>query len=333
MRQVLYYPGILIPDYWLKKTILYSDKISSIFPYNTGTIEGERENLALSNMKYLESEGIYEYLRPEDLDKKTYNDVFIDLKNNLDENTLTNIRDEYKEYGRSYVIYRSKMNEDIFRYLLDNKIAKLDREFHDSILVEMNVGLLYMSLLALHSTEVKKEYITSTDAIDHQNLIFERNKNLENDYYLNLMLNEIPSPSPLSSLEDIIKFKENRRDELLLFRKYINDWTSKIQCGTSNISNFRDDFELYKNQMNEMMKDSGLSIIGSTLEIIIPPLASIVAKYFTDSLDENSVIDITAQTSATFTINRIKSKITNTKKIDGNPLSYLYYAKNNNISI
>lgn len=331
MRQILYYPRILIPNDWIKKTILYSDKVSSIFPYDIGVIEGQEENLALANMKYLESLGMYEYTRPEQLDFHIHRKLHQAFLDSLDDITLSEVREKYEKSRTSYAIYRSKLNAGTIRFLFDNHIAKLDKDNPECILVEQNVGLLYMSLLAYFSTINREEsdYTTSTDELSHRNILFDSNSNQTDDYYLNLILRDIPAPSPMSSIEDIISFKEKRRDELIAFRRYLNDWIERIQNGTSKMNSFRDDFEYHSNLIRRLMSDSKLSIIGNTLEVVIPPLTGLAAQSIFGSLDDSSVIDVASTSVSTLAINRIKSRFIKKEKITNNPLSYLYYVNNN----
>lgn len=327
MRQVLYYPGILIPHDWLKKSIFYSDKISSIYPNENMEITGQEEQLALTNMEYLESLGLYKKTNPEELDYWTHTNIFTDMTSLLDELTLEKMREIYQIHRSSYQIFLSKMGSEVRGFLLENQLARYDPLNSGSLLVESNVGLLYMSILAHHSTKVNTDYTTSTDEIQNQNIIFNRNNSLSNDFYLNLVLNEIPSPSPLTPIEDIIRFKSDRRQDLLTFRRYIMEWTEKIQNNSRSLNTFRDEFELYKQEMNRIMNGSGIATVGSTLEIVIPPLSGLAAQYYANEIERSDVISAAASTIASFTINKIKSKLGNNTRIQENtPLSYLYHA-------
>lgn len=125
MDQVLYYPSILIPNEWLKKTILFSDKISSIYPKDTWIINDTEENLSLSNMEFLMSLGLYEKTKPEDLDIFTHREIFKDLAHVLDESLLVAARERYRKTRSSYEIYLSKMNYEVIDFLIDNKLQSM----------------------------------------------------------------------------------------------------------------------------------------------------------------------------------------------------------------
>jgi hypothetical protein len=333
MRNILYYPKILIPSEWIKKTILYSDKISSIYPYDTNIIEGTEEKIALSNMHYLKSLGLYEYTRPEELDQLIYQKIFRDFQNALNKNLLQNIRKDFRDKNYSYEIYQRKMNRDIIDYLLENKVAKLDDNFPNSILVEKNIGLLYMSLLAFHSSNTNKRYVPSTDQTGYHNLIFKEHDSsrLDNDHYLSLVMMNIPSPSPKTSLEEIIEFKKKRRKELLLFRKYLNEWTEKLQSEKSTFNNFMDDFELYNEEISSLMKSSGISIVGSSFSIVLPTLVDLAIQYITgNKLDNNFLLANSAKLTTAVAINIVKTRF-DLASNNKNPLSYLHCAKNDGI--
>src|SRR4051794_27422249 len=112
MKQVLYYPGILIPNDWLKKTILYSDKISSIYPYTTVDVDFDKhEQIDLANMNYLKSVGIYNYKRPEELDFRSHKRVHSKFSTALNKTSLEEVRNRFNEQGIIYKIYKSKMND------------------------------------------------------------------------------------------------------------------------------------------------------------------------------------------------------------------------------
>jgi hypothetical protein len=328
MRQVLYYPGILLPEEWVKKTILYSDKISSIHPhsFNLNACEGQKEKTAVSNMNYLESLGLYEYMRPEELSFITHEKIFKELVSILDKNLILQIRDNYKKHRYSYEIYRSKMSDQVIRFLTYNGIAKSNEPYSDGILVEYNVGLLYMSLLANHSTQIKKEYTTSTDQLSHQNILFEKSDTLNKDYNLNIILNNIPVPSELTSIHDILTFKKKRESELLLFRNYINNWSDRINNGVASLNSYKDEFDMYSKEISSLMKEDGIFTNWSTLEIALPSSLSLGAQWIGDSLDNKDLYSTLISTASAIGINFIKSKYG--KNInDKNPLTYLHYIK------
>ncbi|WP_078596327.1 DUF6236 family protein [Evansella clarkii] len=326
MRQMLYYPKIILPVDWMKKTMLYSDKIASIHPMNvSGIIKDKEEEMALANMEYLESEGIYEYIRPEDLDWKIFKNLLKDLQSIMDQdNSLKYARENFRKQHNIYEIFRSKMSEDITRYLFENDLARINKENLNSIIVEGNVGLLYMSLLAQHTTSEKRDYTTSTNKIEYQNILFERSDSLYKDYNLNLVIENLPTPSSTTSLEDIIAFKKERRDELLLFRRYINDWVDKINSNPSNINRYKDDYELHLKDVCKLMGEYKIPIQWSTLEITIPTLATSIAHY----VNENN-FDIYSPISAisSLGINYVRSKFMKESITNKDPLTYIQYLK------
>ena len=79
---ILYYPNIGLPnDIWLRKTLLYTDEISSIVPYD---LTEQFDN----NSELLMGEGIFKPLSPEEfLDNEQYAQAF--------ENEFSNIISYY----------------------------------------------------------------------------------------------------------------------------------------------------------------------------------------------------------------------------------------------
>ncbi len=248
MNKLLYYPSILVPSAWLKRSILYSDCISTICPYNVDNFEGFEENRALADMKYLESCGQFEFSRPERLGYMEFDSILNDLTKYLSKRKLKTIREHFNNSHYSYQIYKGKMDSDIILYLIEEGVAYEDPNVCDSIFVEPGVGLLYMSLLAFYSSQVADDYDTATDKVMNFSRVFGRSNTSEDcSYYSNLLINKLPRPSSNNSLEDIIKFKEQHYQELLHFRIYLNNWVSKIQQNPTHsiINQFEDELTSY----------------------------------------------------------------------------------------
>jgi hypothetical protein len=215
------------------------------------------------------------------------------------------------------------MNNDTIRFLLENKIAKSDRYFPWSILVEENVGLLYMSLLATHSSG--NTYSTSTDTTTNQSILFEHSDQLKQENLINLILNDIPSPSEYATIEDILKFKHNRREDLLRFRMYIESLIHKIREG-GNFESILDEYEFFSNEIRKMMGESKLPVLGGTLEIVLPTVFSLASQQILGGSDD--VVAGIVGVTTTLIIKGINAKFQTNNQYNGNnALSYLYHAR------
>lgn len=324
MNQILYYPGILIPNDWIKKTILYSDKVSSIYPRRLGVVEGEDEQLALSNMEFLESLDLYEYTDPEEINNKTHSLIFSDLYNMLNEGELEKYRELFNKNRVSYEIYLSKVSYDVRRYFLDNKIARYNRG--GSLLIEPNVGMLYMSILAFHAANEKNNFVASTDTLLHQNLLYDGTNSNANDIH-KLILKGIPSISSHTSIEEIIAFKKKRERDLILFKSFVDGWVEIIKTDVTKFDKFKEEYEKYCDEINKIINDAGYISASSTLEVIIPPLALVAGRYFSNSLDGSTILDSINATTASLAFNQFKLRVTRKNNLKNNPLSYLYYTE------
>ncbi|WP_269235017.1 DUF6236 family protein [Flavobacterium flavigenum] len=238
-RILLYYPSINIPDgNWLRNSLLYTDKVASIFPFEN--IEDERVN---DETKALYDEGLYKPIsafkefKPSDKELETFETNFIDTLNSEEFQKLQNI---YQRYNRQknlgfgdYAMYVNKLTENISDYLRHTNRLRFD--YYEEVRVEKFSAIIYMSMLADYLACVNKDLvIPSTDQQEFERLAFQLadNKILTHRIQLD---NCLPTPSPATSIKDIIKFKKKRKFELLQFREVLDKVESEINS-TDNLA-------------------------------------------------------------------------------------------------
>ncbi|WP_026691889.1 DUF6236 family protein [Peribacillus kribbensis] len=207
----LYYPSISLPnDAWLRRVLLYSNKIASIVPEKLqGNLNGDIDIL----------KGCNEYIpfSPEEF-----------LSNN--EDCLTNFENEVTEYFNSEFfsnLLTQKKNTEKFlvhdsKFTYELKKLFQKKEFFDLELDSWNqtpkiVGDVYMGLLAKHMGE-HYSYIPTTNSVYHQNKTFKNNRLSMEEIGELKMIDSLPSPSVDVPILDIIRFKTKREQELLKFR-------------------------------------------------------------------------------------------------------------------
>lgn len=330
MNKLMYYPSILIPSEWIKKAILYTDEISSIYPYSFTSVEGIRERQSLADMQFLEAEGLYRYSRPEELSSDKFNRILSDLIIDFDESKLKILRENFKSDVVKYEIYKSKMDGEIGRFLVSNGLAK-NNDFHcngNSLVVEKETALKYMSLLATYSVFELGNYNVATDTIQHQSTLFTGNiKNGEN--YMQIIFNKIPQPIESVSLEDIIAFKKRHRNELLEYRSFINN-NVKILNKDSSIEAFNcfcDDFERYSLEISQMFKSKRIDFSFDALEILAPLVVSGGISYFQNSISPEAILAGVGTAAASIGVKKIRTAFTGSPR--NNPMNYLLEAKKN----
>lgn len=326
MRNLLYYPTILIPSEWIKKSILYTDKISSIHPYGFSPSEGYKESLAYSDMLYLKSMGLYEFSRPESLSDFHFKIILNELQNYVTEKKMSILRTRFADKSLSkYEIYNAKMDYEIRRYLLKNKLAERFPE-NDSLLVEFSLGYKYMSLLAAYSSNSRNKYITATNDLAYRDNLFEYSETESNSMAINITMNKLPTPSDVTSLQDIILFKEEYREDLLHFRKFLNKWQMKISRNPSVdvIMAFEDEYERYSIEVLSMYKSSKIQVDYSSLDILLPFLSSTLTAKLLGALDKDAVLIGGASIGTSLLMKSVKSHIDKRKKRVDSPMNYVY---------
>ncbi|MTI65454.1 MAG: hypothetical protein FH753_02525 [Firmicutes bacterium] len=327
MNKLLYYPTILIPGHWLKKAVFFSDQISSIYPYGFTPEESLYEKQLLAEMEYLKSLGIYNYTRPEDLDMKTFNQLLKDIKSFCDTDMITNLRNNFKDSKRKYEIYNTKLNNEIIRFLIDNKVAESDK-YGSSILLEENIALKYMSLLASYSAQ-NCSYSISTDSLMNQEILFQDYDLLEHNNYLDMVINKIPYPSELTPLEDIINFKKQNRKLLLDYRLFLNNWLLKLKNDQSfdTLNTFNDEIERLNLEIRGTAKSSKLKLTFDTIEVLIQLTGDVAINNHLKQLSENNLEAIVARAGINIAAKKIKSVFNKSNLVEGSPHNYLLKAK------
>lgn len=274
-RKFLYHPTILIPNDWIKTSILYIDKIGSIVPYDFDYASdlNDIENEYYLNMKYLKEREIYEYSRPDQIsDKRAF---LNELKYYLEkEDGLDKARNSFSENQLS-ILYKSKIDNDIIDYLDDNGLINSKKRHNSIIEVESGAVELYMSILANHIAELdtdKTSVNTNLKRIYTRLNFEEKHKNL----IINLdLVNILPSPSENTSLERICDFRDSRRDELLLFRHELDRFMDDISSSNSKEEmkdyevKFKEKIEIETSKIERLLNESKITNFKKSISSIV----------------------------------------------------------------
>lgn len=330
MRNMLYYPTILIPSDWMKKSILYCDKLSSIYPYGISPVEGILESQALSEMNHLKSEGMYSYSRPENLNDTDFENILQDLQMRIPEAKLKKLQVNFTTNNCKYEIYKSKLDYDIIQYLISEGLAA-DSGIGNSLLVEKEVALTYMSLLSAFSSNLENQYISATDSEVYKNILYPSSEDLVSKNSMSIILNKLPSPDISNSMEDIIYFKKKHNSDLLHFRRFLSEWTHKLYENPSVevLNTFDDEFDRYTIEFNKIFKSERMNCILDSFEIVLP--YSISTAYTLNSIapDIDSIAIGGISTVASVLTHGVRNIFG--KEKSSNPLTYINRARRDNI--
>lgn len=226
-RILLYYPYTNIPDgNWLRNSLLYTDKVASILPYDMGNKRIPEET------KILFDEGLYKplYVSKEldtshpDFEKFEMN--FLETiqsedfrKRNLNGQIYNT--DENKNL-ENYVMYITKLTKRVEQHLRNNHLLR-DTKNTNEVALEKNTALVYMSLLAdyIARKSIKDRIIPSSDQREYESLAFQLADKKKLTYRIQLD-SCLPTLLPNAEIKSIAKFKNKRKQELLEFRKMLD---------------------------------------------------------------------------------------------------------------
>jgi|SRR5688572_7135804 len=268
-RTLLYYPSIVIDNpQWIRQSILYWDAIGSIVP------RGMERFLSDSNdTQILMDKGLYKIYHP---------DIYVQTNERLAGEFEVTLEDEAfiatlpKEDRFNGWIYQEKITPDLIEYLTWRLIAK---RRGDKVYMPQSIVSLYMSLLAKHMANDDVNAITTPSTDDTNSLPFAfPNIGGENSInVMNLSLhNALPFPAEGTSLINIIKFKERRKDELLQFRQAIYEHQDTLKQLKDPLE-VRDLNSRFAEQIQVEVSNLGKALMSDDIHFLFGSLRNILA--------------------------------------------------------
>ncbi len=216
-RILLYYPTIEFPkENWLRQALLYSDKVSSILPYNV-------ESRIPKSLLPLLEKGEYKPIYTDELMYKYGHDYWPFAKKFLNEiDNNPNIYSASSKCAHRDIVdtlYYNKISSGLLHELEKRKLitAREPGKIH----LPENIALYYMSILAKFIASVVEEdiMIPSTDYKRFSQMSFENG--IKSDNAMNLIFqNCLPVPDNSVEISKIIDFKNNHLQDLKRFRMF-----------------------------------------------------------------------------------------------------------------
>ncbi len=343
-RRILYYPSIDIRDgIWLRNAILYWEEVSSIMPY-------QNDDYSISpEINYLMNTGHFVPTRP---DEVMYSDIYEDF--------VEEVRVRFNEYrpsfsvaGRRELIHRSKVDPDFYRLhesklshhvmdLIKERSEIIRSENNKWISVEGELGEIYMSVLAKYLAVISHaDTAIGTDREIRQDRIYIPQRNLRANNrkaFLNYQFNILPVPNMDVSFEDILEFKERRRDELRRLRCEIDELENQLQLAEDTVQikrvwiEFEDRLKSNVSDLIEVMKECRWkikpSVMNGLISLSMPGIMSTAEMFGVLFTPANKAIGLAAGTvlSIGLTIKDIGG--VRREALDNNPFAYIYHAQN-----
>jgi len=353
-RILLYYPSINIPDgNWLRSSLLYSDKVASIFPFNS--IDDKRVNV---DTRTLYDTGLYkpifvlEELNPfrDNPELEKFEQNFIKVAQSTE---FKRIREQSKKNEQRLGLTDNEMSQNTFDMYLSKisfKVADYLRQNEDilfrknetriaDVRIEKTSAIVYMSMLADFLARKNKDLvIPSTDKIEFEKLAYQLTD--EKVLTRRIQLDDcLPTPSPNVDIKDIIKFKRNRKFELLKFRELIDNLEDELNSENDDrerkriMIKFQERIQKEIIEIKKLMGDSKLDFILSgfsslldfkqkevigTISGIGALSAGAIANLPLIGLGAGALLLTGTLVSSYKKINR---------KVESNSSSYIYYAQ------
>lgn len=296
-QTILYYPTINIQDgSWLRNAILYWDEVSSIVPY-------ENYPDFSPELLYLQELGVYKAVYPQELFLSEFAEDFCDsvLKRiSVYEARTTNYG---TPKGRAWVhknkiyapalhelIHYRKLPSQLFDYFNDKRYIH-DYNTDGWMEIDSKIAQIYMRTLAEYSIKYSsKDIVLGTDTSTHSREIYSSSRNradLQAQCCKININNCFPQPSMDVSFEDILEFKNRRKDELIAFRTKIRELETNIYNANSPEqirhyeAQFIEGWQQSSNDFYKVLKESRISFfLGSLVSLVaIPFVGQKLSKY------------------------------------------------------
>ncbi len=344
-RVLLYYPYINIEDNeLLRNSLLYTDKIASIFPYES--IDNEKVT-DLMKMLFNENQYLPIYVEKE----------FRENKNEVNEFEKTFLEELNSEEFQKLIVHNQtniefKNDQDIFQKIIPNKITKKIREelYKKNLLINSNGNEerineycfnYYMASLANFLARINKNLvIPATDNHLLENFTCKKNEDLLST--LKISFDKcLPTPAPNISIKKIIDFKEKRHQELLMFREKIDELEKNLICIDNQdeiklkMLQFKENYQIEVTNIKRLFGDSKIDLVWNTFNSLLDfkekdlsgLIGSISGIGFISSIEFTGEAGIIAG-SIVLAITGINSYKKLKRKIESNSYSYLYFAEN-----
>ncbi len=306
-QSILYYPTININDgAWLRSALLYWDGISSIVPY---------ENYAhLSpELLFLEKQGIYRPVYPQDLFFSEYASDFIEefiRRLSRYQYSVERNRAAQEGLGRKRVrVHRNKIHapalQELIHYrkipnelieLLENSGMVHDYNNDGWMGIDARVAQIYMRTFAEYAVKCYDENIViGTDRKTYQNQLYCNTAKKRDNACINISLERcLPQPRMDVSFEDILYFKNEHRDELLQFMSMLRTYEKQLAQAKSveeirfHTEQFKETWQSAIRQTQRLFAQARSAFVWGTMQTLmaVPGLVQSGEAFLEDIPDE-----------------------------------------------
>jgi DNA-binding transcriptional MerR regulator len=337
-RKILYYPYVIMPDEWLKNSLLYWDKVSSIEPENFEPTNIDRDFIGkwFQDRTYLWNEGFYEPSDPWRVFKGNKNRDFTQEFINVIENERYSVERNWLQ--RSVMeVYEYKFNPEILKFL---RLKNFVKQVNGHYFVERRISLIYLALLAKYLADIDRNLTTTnTDLPDYESIAYRPIDPNEGFYSYNMtMSNILPTPREETTLEQIVNFKKDYGSNIKQLRVYIRDVQKEVVKAQSKIEvkeilvNYKENLEMELSRLTRELNKSGIETFFSSIKTILQVKTPEIIVTLTGIGITQIPISLKVAGVVIYGLvnvgNEIVQKHYEREELkDDSPATYLYYAK------
>ena len=243
-KRILYYPNIDVPDsVWTKNVLLYWDEMSSIVPHQGFFLP--------RNISMLQEYGCYKPVFPREIFEQSGDEFFEVL-----EQRLRLLPEQGPGMMRMHVSKSYFMNERIILREHPEVTKVLGKLTQDSQYRETreDVATVYLKTLADFAVKNEENTVVGTDRTPLGGGLGENyGKPMEANSVLEFVFNRcIPMPAEDVSLEEILKFKADNKNQLVDFQSALDDLQKNI-CACKSADEEYDTLHAFRSSIKESL--------------------------------------------------------------------------------
>ena len=284
-QTILYYPTINIQDSaWLRNAILYWDEVSSIVPY-------ENYPDFSPELLYLQELGVYKSVYPQELFFSEFAEDFCDsivrrisayeartINSGIQNGRVRVHKNKIYAPALRELIHYRKLPPQLLDYFGDKRYIN-DYNADGWMEIDSKIAQIYMRTLAEYSIKCSsRDIVLGTDTSIHSQEIYSPSRNrvdLQAQCYIINIENCLPQPSMDVSFEDILEFKNRRKDEFNAFRAKIRELETNIYNADSPElilhyeTQFKEGWQQCSQDFYKVLKDSKITFILTSFSSLV----------------------------------------------------------------
>ncbi len=275
---ILYYPTIAVPSgVWLKQALLYWDEIASIVPTDW---DGVPVIDYTPEVQTLYDQHIFKPVRPESLIHENFrklHDFEQELMDLIETQEFQELLPPLDQRVFRSKIHKNKVSEAIFQFMLKRGLVAQELVEGRWYQFDRTTANAYMAMLAQHLADL--EYLHTLPGTDHglyQNLIYRTQLPYEGIAGLSNRIHHVlPIPREDVSIQSLLDFRQERRQELRNFQQVIDDYQHELSQVSSQqdaeyiVRKFQRSIKREVENLQALFKDAKLANALGTFETVI----------------------------------------------------------------